>query len=146
MESMVSMVPPPLASASGEGQGGTQIQDPPLCSIQQARHHAAVRQKFGNSSLREVCHHPEHHNRPCLTSWLPRCQHLPSINLPLAQPRPQAKRWGADAWRWSRLRFLLSRFMALLVRRSLAGAPRTEQGSAQGGDLARLSSLGHVEG
>ena len=47
---MESMVPPPPASGSGEGRGGTQIQDPPLCSTRHARYHAAVRQKFGNSS------------------------------------------------------------------------------------------------
>lgn len=47
---MESMVPPPPASGSGEGQGGTQIQDPPLCSIQHARYYAAVRQTCGNSS------------------------------------------------------------------------------------------------
>lgn len=46
--------------------------------------------------LWEVCHHPERLNPPRLTSWLPCCQQLPSINLPLAQPWPQAKRWGTD--------------------------------------------------
>lgn len=96
---MESMVPPPPASGSGEGQGGTQIQDPPLCSIRHARYHAAVRQKFGNSSCERsvtIQSATTTHVHPCFTSWLPRCQQLPSINLPLAQPWPQAKRWGAD--------------------------------------------------
>lgn len=92
---MESMVPPPPASGSGEGQRRTQIQDPPLLH-QACEVPCCSKAEVWKLLLQEVCHHPECCNRPCLTSWLPHCQQLTSINLPLAQPWPQAKRWGTD--------------------------------------------------
>jgi len=122
---MERAVPSPPASGCGERQGGTPIQHPPPCSMQ--GYHAVVRQKFGNLTHERsvtIQSATTARVRPCLTSRLPRCQQLSSINLPLAQPWPQAERWGADFHDTEESAVPVEQVLAPLVPGALTGGAR----------------------